>query len=64
MTVYRYRLPTWLALGIWAVHWEIVGQLEVIMLIPPLSAVFTAMGDVLLTSSFLEAIGITLKAFA
>jgi NitT/TauT family transport system permease protein len=33
------------------------------MLIPPLSAVFAAMGNVLLTSSFLEAIGITLKAF-
>jgi NitT/TauT family transport system permease protein len=33
------------------------------MLIPPLSAVFAAMGNVLATSSFLEAIGITLKAF-
>jgi NitT/TauT family transport system permease protein len=63
MTVYGYRLPTWLALGIWAVLWEIIGQLDVIMLIPPLSAVFGAMGNVLLTHSFLEAIGITLKAF-
>jgi NitT/TauT family transport system permease protein len=44
--------------------WEIVGRLDVIMLIPPLSAVFAAMGNVLLTDSFLEAIGITLKAFA
>jgi NitT/TauT family transport system permease protein len=33
------------------------------MLIPPLSAVFAAMGNVLMTHSFLEAIGITLKAF-
>jgi NitT/TauT family transport system permease protein len=63
MTVYGYRLPTWLALGIWAVLWEIIGQLDVIMLIPPLSAVFAAMGNVLLTHSFLEAIGITLEAF-
>jgi NitT/TauT family transport system permease protein len=63
MTVYGYRLPTWLALGIWAILWEIIGQLDVIMLIPPLSAVFAAMGNVLLTHSFLEAIGITLKAF-
>ena len=63
MTVYGYRLPTWLALGIWAVLWEIIGQLDVIMLIPPLSAVFAAMGNVLMTHSFLEAIGITLKAF-
>jgi NitT/TauT family transport system permease protein len=63
MTVYGYRLPTWLALGIWAVLWEIIGQLDVIMLIPPLSAVFGAMGNVLLTHSFLEAIGITLEAF-
>jgi NitT/TauT family transport system permease protein len=63
MTVYGYRLPTWLALGIWALLWEIIGQAGVIMLIPPLSAVFGAMGNVLLTHSFLEAIGITLKAF-
>ena len=39
-------------------------QLELIMLIPPLSAVFGAMGNVLMTRSFLEAIGITLEAFA
>jgi NitT/TauT family transport system permease protein len=64
MTIYGYRLPPWLALGIWALLWEIVGRLDVIMLIPPLSAVFAAMGNVLLTDSFLEAIGITLKAFA
>jgi NitT/TauT family transport system permease protein len=63
VTVYGYRLPMWLALGIWAILWEIVGRLEVIMLIPPLSAVFGAMGNVLMTRSFLEAIGITLEAF-
>jgi NitT/TauT family transport system permease protein len=63
MTVYGYRLPPWLALLIWALLWEIVGQAGVIMLIPPLSAVFGAMGNVLLTHSFLEAIGITLQAF-
>ena len=63
MTIYGYRLPMWLALGIWAILWEIVGRLEVIMLIPPLSAVFGAMGNVLMTRSFLQAIGITLEAF-
>jgi NitT/TauT family transport system permease protein len=63
MTIYGYRLPPWLALLIWALLWEIVGRLDLIMLIPPLSAVFAAMGNVLMTHSFLEAIGITLKAF-
>jgi NitT/TauT family transport system permease protein len=63
MTIHGYRLPTWLALGIWAFLWEIVGRLDLIMLIPPLSAVFAAMGNVLMTHSFLEAIGITLQAF-
>jgi NitT/TauT family transport system permease protein len=63
MTVYGYRLPTWLALGIWAALWEIIGQLDAIMLIPPLSAVFAAISNVVLTYSFLGAIGITLKAF-
>jgi NitT/TauT family transport system permease protein len=63
VTVYGYRLPPWLALGVWALLWEIVGRLDLIMLIPPLSAVFAAMGNVLRTHSFLEAIGITLEAF-
>ncbi len=63
VTIYGYRLPMWLALGIWAILWEIVGRLELIMLIPPLSAVFGAMGNVLMTRSFLQAIGITLEAF-
>jgi NitT/TauT family transport system permease protein len=63
MTIHGYRLPAWLALGIWALLWEIVGRLDLIMLIPPLSAVFAAMGNVLMTHSFLEAIGITLEAF-
>ncbi|HEX5796213.1 MAG TPA: ABC transporter permease subunit [Geminicoccaceae bacterium] len=63
MTIYGYRLPMWLALGIWAILWEIVGRLDVIMLIPPLSAVFGAMGNVIMTRSFLQAIGITLEAF-
>ena len=63
MTIYGYRLPMWLALGIWAALWEIIGQLNVIMLIPPLSSVFAAMGEVVTTRSFLGAIGITLQAF-
>jgi NitT/TauT family transport system permease protein len=64
MSIYGYRLPMWLALGIWAALWEIIGQLNVIMLIPPLSSVFAAMGEVVTTRSFLGAIGITLQAFA
>jgi NitT/TauT family transport system permease protein len=64
MTIYGYRLPMWLALGIWAALWEVIGQLNVIMLIPPLSSVFAAMGEVVTTRSFLGAIGITLQAFA
>jgi NitT/TauT family transport system permease protein len=64
MSIYGYRLPMWLALGIWAALWEVIGQLNVIMLIPPLSSVFAAMGEVVTTRSFLGAIGITLQAFA
>lgn len=63
MTIYGYRLPMGLALLIWAALWEIIGQLHVIMLIPPLSSVFAAMSEVVLTRSFLGAIGITLQAF-
>ncbi|MGH6912292.1 MAG: ABC transporter permease [Geminicoccales bacterium] len=63
MTIYGYRLPTWLALVIWALVWEIVGQLHVVSLVPPLSAVFAAMSEVVLTQSFADAMEITLKAF-
>ena len=34
MTIYGYRLPPWLALGVWALLWEIIGQLDVIAVDP------------------------------
>ena len=64
MTIYGYRLPMWSALILWLIAWEIVGQLELVTLIPPLSTIFATFGEVVTTSTFLEAIGVTLQAFA
>lgn len=63
MTVFGYRLPMWGALFIWLIAWEVIGHLEIVTLIPPLSSVLAAMGQVVGTKTFLRAIGITLEAF-
>lgn len=63
MTVYGYRLPMWSALILWLIVWEIIGHLQVVTLIPPLSSVLATMGEVVSTKTFLQAIGVTLQAF-
>jgi NitT/TauT family transport system permease protein len=63
MTVYGYRLPMWSALFIWLIAWEIIGHLQLVTLIPPLSSVLATMGEVVSTKTFLKAISVTLQAF-
>lgn len=63
MTAYGYRLPVWLPLLLWLVVWEIIGHAGIIDLIPPFSSVLAALGEVVTTRSFAEAVGVTLQAF-
>ena len=63
MTLYGYRLPMGLALLMWFAVWEAIGQAGLITLIPPFSSVLGALGTVVSTSTFKEAILITLQAF-
>lgn len=64
MTVLGYRLPMWSALLLWFAFWEVVGHAEVTKLVPPISSIIVAFGEVTSTKSFREAIGVTLQAFA
>ncbi len=57
------RVPMVFSLLVWFALWEIVGRLELISLIPPLSECLKAMGEVVSSPTFVEAASITLQAF-
>jgi NitT/TauT family transport system permease protein len=63
MTLYGYRVPMGFALILWFVLWEAFGQLEVSRLVPPVSEIFWAVGRVVSTQMFRDAIAITFQAF-
>jgi NitT/TauT family transport system permease protein len=57
------RFPMTTSLLFWAVVWELVGRLGLIQLLPPLTSVLAAMGEVVLTATFARAAVDTLLAF-
>lgn len=63
MTIRGHRVPMIFALLVWCILWEIVGQLGLISLLPPLSETIGVMGEVMGTATFVEAAAITLEAF-
>ena len=63
MLIRGHRIPMAFSLLVWFALWEIVGQLELISLLPPLSAVVAAMGGVMGSATFVGAAWITLQAF-
>jgi NitT/TauT family transport system permease protein len=63
MTLRGHRVPMAFSLLVWFVVWEIVGQLELVSLLPPFSEVLGAMGEVVGSETFAEAAWITLQAF-
>ncbi|GGA93891.1 ABC transporter permease [Brucella endophytica] len=64
MTLFGYRIPMMASLIVWALLWEIVGRLDLIFLIPPLSGIFEAGVQLVQTSSWQAASIITLRSFA
>lgn len=64
MMILGYRVPMMASLLVWAVAWEIVGQLDLIFLLPPFSAVLAAAFDLVQTPSWQDATVTTLRAFA
>lgn len=64
MTLFGYRLPAMSSLLLWALVWEIVGQLDLTFFVPPLSEVLVTLTAVIGTAPFLKALSETAQAFA
>ncbi len=63
MKVFGIRLPGMSSLIIWGLLWELVGRLEISFFVPPLSAVFTTLFEIIGTSAFQKALWETAYAF-
>jgi NitT/TauT family transport system permease protein len=64
MRIPAHSFPKLTALIVWLLIWEIVGRLGLLMLFPPFSSVLVAMGDVVTSRSFGQAVWITLSSYA
>jgi len=64
MTLRGHRIPSGFSLLVWFVVWEVVGRLELVSLIPPFTDVIVALVEVVPSSTFIEAVTVTLQAFA
>lgn len=64
MTIAGIRVPLFLSLFVWAAVWELVGRSGATLVMPPLSAILTRMGEILPSAAFLSALAITGKTFA
>jgi len=63
MEIRGHRVPMVFSLLVWFALWEVVGRAGWISLIPPLSDVIGAFGEVTSAAAFGEAVSITLQAF-
>ncbi|WP_426240153.1 ABC transporter permease [Pararhizobium sp. DWP1-1-3] len=63
MTLFGIRIPMMASLVMWALLWEIVGRLDLIFLIPPMTSVIAAGLELVQTGSWQSATLITLRSF-
>src|SRR5262245_28901087 len=63
MQVFGYKLPMATSLILWAILWEVVGRLDLVSLIPPLSNVLMRLEEIVPTETFLDALALTARAF-
>jgi NitT/TauT family transport system permease protein len=64
MTLFGYRLPMMASLIVWGIAWEIIGRLDIIFILPPLSDVLVAAVDLVQQPTWQSATLTTLRAFA
>ncbi|MEF3049199.1 ABC transporter permease [Pseudotabrizicola sp. L79] len=64
MTVFGYKLPALSSLLLWALLWEIVGQVDLTFFIPPFSEVIATLFGMVPTAGFLNALQTTAWAFS
>ncbi|HET7411401.1 MAG TPA: ABC transporter permease subunit, partial [Pararhizobium sp.] len=63
MVIFGHRIPMVASLVLWAILWEIVGRLDVTILLPPLSRVVVRIFEIVPTHTFISALGVTAYAF-
>ena len=63
MTLFGYRVPMMASLLVWCVVWEIVGRLDLMVMLPPFTEVLRAAVDLVQTPSWQSATVTTLRAF-
>src|SRR5690242_7304758 len=63
MTLFGYRVPMMASLIVWGLLWEIVGRLDLIFILPPLSDVLAAAVELVQQPSWQSATVTTLRAF-
>lgn len=63
MKLFGIKIPMMTALLVWALVWEIVGRMDVIFLVPPMSAIVSAGFDLVATNSWQNATLVTLRSF-
>lgn len=64
MTLFGHRVPMMASLIVWCIIWEIVGQANLLFLIPPFSSIIAAAVQLVQTNSWQSAALITLQGFA
>lgn len=63
MILFGHRVPMAASLLVWCVIWEIVGRLDLVLLLPPFTSVLMALGEVVTSGAFLSASWLTLQSF-
>lgn len=63
MKIFGIYVPMMFSLVLWCIAWEIVGQLDLLMLIPPFSSVLTSVAELVVTPKFHTATWTTLRCF-
>lgn len=63
MKLFGIKIPMMASLLFWALVWEIVGRMDVIFLIPPMSAIVAAGLELVATNSWQNASLVTIRSF-
>lgn len=63
MKIFGIKIPMMASLIFWAILWEIVGQLELSILLPPFSSIIIRMIEIVPTTTFLKAFLETAQSF-
>lgn len=64
MTIFGIKIPIALSLLVWFALWEVVGRLDLSLMIPPVTSILMALWDLFGTAKFQAAIVFTVKGYA